>query len=214
MMKWMIVTAAMLSLACGASAETVPGEEPTATSRGLIEPSPPTPDDEPATPVPEDAPADVDTLRGLLSAHHAQDLPGADDLAAYETAEASLHWLTLHGDRMVIQVRALSLLQHFPTSETRELAVTQLDGSIPQLQAAAITALSGQNLEAAPELVDAIAGALRVDDVRIGLAALTVLSETPAGRQAISDACHDEAVPSRIRDAAMTFVETGLPAQK
>ena len=179
MMKRMIVMTSMLSLACGASAETVPADDaPAATSRGIVEPVPAEPAED-ARPTPEDAPADVDALRQILGARHVADLPGAEDLAAYAEGEASLQWIALHADSMVLRVRALSLLQHFPTSLSRDFALGQLDGDVPQMQSAALTALGGQDLAEAPELVDAIAASLRIDDARVGLAALTVLLEAP-----------------------------------
>lgn len=219
-----ILLSALLLAACGSATDHVQeGDEPTsnATSRGLIEPASSdetTTDNEgtvepsveatvdgelgtidPAVPAP---PADVPTIRGLLGAHHVADLPDGDTLRGYATGESSLQWLTTFGDTMATRTRALMLLEHFGTEGTRAFALDYLGQDEPQLQAAAITALAGQNLDEAPEALDAIAAALRISDVRIALAAVTTLSEFEAGRAALAEAAADESVEDSIREAA------------
>ena len=173
-----ILLSALLLAACGSATDVVQeGDAPTsnATSRGLIEPAEPAAEVlpteseigeepgetelgnvDPSTPLP---PADVPTLRGLLAAHHVADLPDGDTLRGYETGEASLQWLANYGDSMATRTRALMLLEHFGTDGTRAFALDYLGHDEPQLQAAAITALAGQDLDAAPDAVDAIAAA-------------------------------------------------------
>ncbi len=218
-----VLLSSLLLVACGSATDAVQdGDEPTsnATSRGLIEPiidegseSPTLTDVEqeegleqgelgsvdPSTPPP---PADTATLRGLLAARHVADLPNGDTLRGYETGEASLQWLANYGDTMATRTRALMLLKHFGTEGTRAFALDHMNQDEPQLQAAAITALAGQDLDAAPELVESIAAALRTADVRIALAALTTLSEFEAGRAALAEAATDETVEASIREAA------------
>lgn len=69
----------------------------------------------------EGAPAGTRGLVSLLMARHVEDLPTADVLHAHEDAEASLRWLALEGDRLVLRVRALMSSRHFSSAETRAL---------------------------------------------------------------------------------------------
>jgi hypothetical protein len=205
------LTFALLSAACGSTAGAVQTDEsPGVTSRGVIVPAASASEVSESEEVEEvgatEAPADVDALLGTLGAHHVAHLPDAETLHAYPSGEESLRWVAVHGNSMVLRVRALSLLRHFTTPTSREFALSQLDDATPQLYAAAVTALSGQDLEADGEAREAIEAALRVDDVRVGLAAITALSNSPAGREALGRACEDDSVPERIREAVMELL--------
>lgn len=217
-MKRMTTALALVAVACGTSPVVVQAEEPvTATSRGTITPSATEPDDTPAEEPEEptdtfaEAPANVDTIRALLGAHHVADLPDGETLAQYETGEESLIWLADHGDTMMVRVRALSLLQHYASATARDYALSHLDETNPQLYAAAVTALSGHDLESEPDLLAAVADALLVDDFRVALAAINTLVTTPSGREVLERACENEAVAAPTRDALMEILSMPTP---
>lgn len=218
-----ILLSALLLAACGSATDVVQsGDGPAgaATSRGLIEPSSnndqspealeeraqelvptegPLDAAAPSTPPP---PVDVPTISGLLRARHVADLPDGDTLRGYETGEASLQWLSNYGDTMATRTRALMLLEHFSTAGTRAFALDYLGVDQPHLQAAAISALAGQNLDDDQEVLDAVVASLHASDVRVALATVTTLSGFEAGRAALNEAATDETLEESIREAA------------
>jgi hypothetical protein len=213
-MKRTTLLLALLSSACGSTAgATHTKEEPTnVTSRRVITPAESnesTPGRE-TSPAPA-TPADLSAIIGLLGARHIWDLPDAETLNGYETGEESLRWAAAHGDSMVLRVRALSLLRHFSTVSARDFAVAQFETESPELLAAAVTALGGQDLESDELAREAVVSALRVEDVGVALAAISVLSSFVAGREALDRACEDDEVPERTRVAVMEFRAAQAP---
>lgn len=163
--------------------------------------------DEPAasesTTEPGQVPADVATLESLLKARHADDLPSAEQLAKYPSAEASLRYLGEHGDTMLVRVRALSLLRHFDSAASGDLlaAIATNAELHPGLRAAAVTGLAGQPLADQPERLAIVVAALRDADPRVGVAAVKVLDEFPAGREALQAAKAEPDLTPAVRDA-------------
>jgi hypothetical protein len=187
-MKRSLVCVFALIAACHAGPEE-PVSQPDAGEGGALEPG--------------EVPADVERLTALLKARHAEDLPSADKLAEYPTAEASLRHIAEHGETMVIRVRALSLLRHFDSAASGELLAkvagdTQLH---PALRAAAVTGLAGQALADQPERLAIVVAALRDDDPRVGLAAVEVLDEFPAGREVLRAAKQEADLTPAVREA-------------
>jgi hypothetical protein len=222
-----ILLSALLLAACGSATDQVQEGDlsaSNATPRGLIEPAaaveaPAQVIDDPSSeaalneattegelgtidPTLPPPPEDVPTIRGLLGARHVADLPAGETLRGYETGEASLQWLANYGDAMATRTRALMLLEHFGTEGTRTFALDYLGQGEPQLQAAAVSALSGQTLDDDQEALDAMSAALRLTDIRVALAAVSTLSEFEAGRAALAEAAADESVVPAIRAAA------------
>lgn len=164
-------------------------EEPISTRDGaLVEPGEP--------------PADVATIAGLLRARHVEDLPSADDLGKYPTAEASLRHLALEGDSMVIRTRALTLLR-FDSAETGALLVEVVADARahPALRAAAVTGLAGQPKDERPAQLELVAAALFDADPRVGRAAVEVLDRSPAGRRELRRSRSREDLPPHVRAA-------------
>lgn len=148
--------------------------------------------------VDEAQPADVDAIARLLRARHVEDLPDAEALARYPSAEASLRHLAREGDTMVVRTRALSLLQHFSSEPTGALlAEVVSDGSMhPALRAAAIEGLAGQPLDRQPERLEVVLASLRDKDPRVGLAAVEVLEGFEAGRRALGEVSVEDLPPA------------------
>jgi hypothetical protein len=176
------------TLACHTSPDE-PASEPRADEPGAVESG--------------GVPADVETLGALLKARHADDLPSPEQLAKYPSAEASLRYLGEHGDTMVVRTRALALLRHFDSAASGDLLATIASdaASHPALRAAAVTGLAGQALADQPERLAIVVAALHDADQRVGLAAVQVLDEFPAGREALSAAKADADLPTAVRDA-------------
>lgn len=147
--------------------------------------------------------ADLDAITALLRARHSEDLPSAEQLASYPTAEASLQQLAQHGETMLIRTRALLLLRHFDsaTTSTVLLDVVQDARAHPALRAAAVGGLAGQPLADRPEQLELVVTALRDADPRVGLAAVEVLDGFPAGRQAMRRAAKDQPLADEVRTA-------------
>jgi hypothetical protein len=165
-------------------------EEPTSTRDGtLVDPGEP--------------PGDVATIASLLRARHVEDLPSAEDLAKYPTAEASLRHLAVAGDTMVIRTRALTLLRHFGSDETGALLIEIVRDAAahPALRAAAVTGLAGQPLDDRAEQLELVVAALRDADPRVGLAAVEVLDGFAAGRRELRRALEREDLSERVRAA-------------
>jgi hypothetical protein len=146
-------------------------------------------------------PADLETIATLLNARHTEDLPSAEQLARYPSAEASLQHLALHGKTMLLRTRASILLRHFGSAETGALllAIVGDPQAHPALRAAAVTGLGGQPLDDRPEQLEAVVAALADADPRVGIAAVEVLDRFAAGREALRRAKRDEAISAEVR---------------
>ncbi|MFV8752790.1 hypothetical protein ACNOYE_19775 [Nannocystaceae bacterium ST9] len=152
---------------------------------------------------PSSPPADLDTIAALLRARHADDLPSAEQLANYPSAEASLRELGLHGETMLVRTRALALLRHFDSPPTGALlAELASDAAIhPALRAAAVSGLIGQPLDDQPERLAIVVAALDDGDPRVGVAAVEVLDAFGKGRDALREAAQREDLSSEVRAA-------------
>ena len=149
------------------------------------------------------APADLATIRSLLQARHAEDLPSAEQLAHYPSAEASLRYLAEQGETMVLRVRALALLEHYGSDATGEL-LTRFAADLelhPALRAAALTGMAGQALDDQPERLAVVVAALHDGDPRVGVAAVELLDRSAAGRDALSQASQAADLPKAVREA-------------
>ena len=152
---------------------------------------------------PGETPADAATIASLLRARHTEDLPSAEDLAKYPTAEASLRHLAMAGDSMVVRTRAMMLLRHFGSAETGTLLVSLVrDAELhPALRAAAVTGLAGQPIDDRPEQLELITAALHDADPRVGLAAVDVLDLSKSGRRELERALSREDLHVKVRSA-------------
>ncbi len=149
-----------------------------------------------------EAPADLETIRSLLQARHAEDLPSAEQLGKYPSAEASLRTLAEHGETMALRVRALALLEHFDSAATGELltrVVTDL-AAHPALRAAALTGMTGQPLDQQPARLPGVVAALRDADPRVQTAAVELLGQSEVGREALDQAVQTGALPEAVRE--------------
>lgn len=153
----------------------------------------------------ETEPADVRTLTALLSARHTEDLPGAEDLARYATAESSLRWLALGAETLVVRTRAATSLQHYGSAETGALLASLIaePSTHASLRAGALVGLRGQPPERA---IAAAAPCLRDTDPRVAAAAATTLAGFDEGRAVLelaleADRLGDEPLPEGGRDA-------------
>lgn len=162
-----------------------------------------TPTGEQASVEPGSAPADLDVIVALLQARHAEDLPSAEQLANYPSAEASLQLLAQHGETMLIRTRALLLLRHFDSATTGVvlLDIVGDEQAHPALRAAAVGGLAGQPLEDQPQQLAIVVAALRDQDPRVGLAAVEVLDGFGAGRQALRRSAEDRLLTDEVRAA-------------
>jgi hypothetical protein len=160
-------------------------------------------DAEQASIEPGSVPADLDAIQSLLQARHTEDLPSAEQLASYPSAEASLQQLAQHGETMLIRTRALLLLRHFGSAATGVLLLDIVGDAQahPALRAAAVGGLAGQPLEDQPEQLATVVAALRDGDPRVGLAAVEMLDAFPAGRQALRRATRDQQLADEVRAA-------------
>ncbi|MCU0672657.1 MAG: hypothetical protein MUE69_07675 [Myxococcota bacterium] len=112
------------------------------------------------------APEGTEALAMRLRARHVRDLPRAETLR--EPADlARLRWLAEHHHWLVVRTRALLLLAHDPSSDTRALVLRVLDSSAPAIvRAAAVRATQSWALDAA--LRSRLERLAREDDPRLG----------------------------------------------
>lgn len=149
-----------------------------------------------------ESPPDLDTIAALLRARHADDLPSADDLRKYPSAEASLQQLATHGETMLVRTRALRLLEHYASDSTHALLIEIVGGKAhPALRAAAIEGLAGQPLDRLPDTLALVAAALEDGDPRIGLAAVATLGRSEAGKRALDEAKTTRTLAEPVRAA-------------
>ncbi len=207
------ILVAMALVACG-SPKSAPAEA--AAQPQVATPAQPLPQgrrivrDADAPPA-EPAPEGVAELESLLRAWHKEDLPGKDALDAHTDADQSLMWLAKNGEIMSVRVRALNLLRHYPGGETADLlADIASDASAhPTLQAAAIRGMAGQDLASDERLRDAAVNGLSSADVRVGLAAVDVLSavDDDNAKMALQNAANSDTTPEKVREAAQAASE-------
>ncbi|MCB9676979.1 MAG: hypothetical protein H6737_17820 [Alphaproteobacteria bacterium] len=156
---------------------------------------------EPAAPA---APAGVPALQELLQAHHGEDLPDADVLAAHDGARESLLWLGAHGDTMSLRTRALMLLAHYDDEEVgvflHDLASDASNHAA--LRGAALTGLSGQDLAAHDDWQRTAMAALEDADLRVVVGAVKALYDEPFAAEALAALAADEGAPTPVREAA------------
>ncbi len=153
---------------------------------------------------PEPDPAEVSTLAALLRARHVEDLPSAEQLARTPNAEASLRWLAIEADTMLVRTRALALLRHFGSPPTGDLLAALVTDSQahPALRAAALTGMAGQPLADQPERLELVVAALlEGGDPRVGVAAVQVLDTFAAGRKALREAEQSDQLSPQVRAA-------------
>lgn len=112
------------------------------------------------------APEGTDALAMRLRARHVRDLPRAETLR--DPADlARLRWLAEHHRWLVVRTRALLLLAHDPSADTRTLVLRVLDSDAPAIvRAAALRATESWTLDAA--LRSRLERLAREDDRRLG----------------------------------------------
>ncbi len=122
------------------------------------------------------APEGTDALAMRLRARHVRDLPRAETLR--DPADlARLRWLAEHHRWLVVRTRALLLLAHDPSADTRTLVLRVLDSDAPAIvRAAALRATASWPLDAT--LRTRLERAAREDDPRLAEPARLRLSST------------------------------------
>lgn len=162
-----------------------------------------TPTEPPATTQPAPEPASAAEphaqLRGLLQAHHPDDLPDQEALDAHGAPEG-LRWLAENDDLLVIRERALLLLRHYDDDASQSLCAGVFDSDAhAKLRAAAIRCLGGSDLTTDDTLRNKLLAAVRDADPRVGVAAVDVLAEVPAAGSGLRAALDDPALTDPVR---------------
>lgn len=119
-----------------------------------------------ANAVRQGAPDGTEALAMRLRARHVRDLPRPETLR--DPADlARLRWLAEHHRWLVVRTRALLLLAHDPSADTRVLVLRVLDSAAPAIvRAAALRATEAWSLDAA--LRARLERLAREDDPRLG----------------------------------------------
>lgn len=122
------------------------------------------------------APAGTEALATRLRARHVRDLPRAETLR--DPADlARLRWLAEHHRWLVVRTRALLLLAHDSSADTRALVLRVLDSTAPAIvRAAALRATEAWTLDGG--LRTRLERAAREDDPRLAEPARLRLTET------------------------------------
>ncbi len=156
-------------------------------SRPTTEPAAPA---EPAPP----PPAAVDTVRGLLAAHHTADLPKRETLDHTTGAQEALVWLANWSDSLVEAERAAMLLGLYTDDGTTASCIALLQSTThAKVRAGAARCLSGRTL-ATPVLTSVLADS----DIRVGIAAAESIRATP-GAVAALDPSMVDVLPAEVR---------------
>ena len=122
------------------------------------------------------APEGTEALATRLRARHVRDLPRTEALRDPQDL-ARLRWLAEHHRWLVVRTRALLLLAHDPSADTRALVLRVLDSSAPAIvRAAALRATESWPLDAT--LRTRLERAAREDDPRLAEPARLRLSAT------------------------------------
>jgi len=131
------------------------------------------------------APEGTDALATRLRARHARDLPRPETLR--DPADlARLRWLAEHHRWLVVRTRALLLLAHDPSADTRTLVLRVLDSDAPVIvRAAALRATESWPLDAT--LRTRLERAAREDDPRLAEPARLRLSTSSTTRPSSTD---------------------------
>jgi hypothetical protein len=128
------------------------------------------------------APEGTEALAMRLRARHTRDLPRAETLRDAQDL-ARLRWLAEHHQWLVVRARALLLLAHDASSDTRALVLRVLDSSAPTIvRAAALRATESWVLDGA--LRTRLERIAREDDPRLSEPARLRLS---AGHPSTAD---------------------------
>lgn len=115
------------------------------------------------------APQGTDALAQELRGRHAATVPRGEELAEREFAAEQLRFLAEHGVLLVERQRALSLLRHFASSETRALlmGIARDEEALVPLRAAALRSLKATADPTDAEVKEILLDALRSPDPRI-----------------------------------------------
>jgi len=195
--------ALLMGAACTSGVTTT--EEPAQESKA-VQKAPKAPARQPTT---LDREERVANLRPLLRARHAADLPNKATLDRHQDPGDSLRWLTNHDNSRVIRVRALVLLKHYPSKETRELVleVARSAAEPSGVRAAALRAMGGFDLAQEVPMREELAARMGSRDPMLAVAAVQTLalqsSTAELGRMAASD----PGLPQVTRDAAVAATE-------
>lgn len=153
---------------------------------------------------PEGAPEGVGDVRGLLLAHHTDDLPSRSDLEKHQNALDSLVWLARYDDALMVRERALTLLGQWAGDATAAAVCAEvLASSAPAgARAAAASCLGNQALVSDESLRTLVVGAVRDPDPRVGAAAAMALAGVAAARPDLEAAAADTTLPPETQEAA------------
>lgn len=202
--RHLLATASLLA-ACAGGADQ--GDDPTvaATAHPTTVDSPAVVDDgELAAAADPSRPADVSTIEGLLSARHVDDVPSPETLGMHPTAEASLRWLAMNADTMLVRTRALTALAGFPSDASLATLTTVADSpdAHASLRIGAFQGAAGQTFDAESRMATLALEALTDADERVGVAAAGALAAQPALRQTLAEAAAAPDVPDVVRHHA------------
>ena len=167
--KTLLLTAlALMALpACQEAGTATPEPTPVTAALSAVEIAPAAPADDSLDP------SDV---RDILLAHHSEDLPPKAVLDRHPDAAAKLAAIATTDRLLIVRARALTLLSHYPDTDTRSLllAIANDDAEHPKLRAAALHGLAGHDLTPA-DVRATVESRLTDPDPRVAAAAHTAL---------------------------------------
>lgn len=206
-MRTALISITLLLAGCPRSTPATPTELPSredAEARqenGEASPTGALPGTRGEAPVVSDVPDAHAPMLELLLAHHGEDVPGPDALAQ-NGAPASLQWLAVNADQMIVRERSLLALADFSDAPSQKVCTDLMgSGSHAKVRAASIRCLAGSDLMADSTLRNKVLAAVRDGDVRVGLASVSVLGKVPAARSGLQAALDDDTISDTVRDA-------------
>jgi len=145
-------------------------------------------------------PASAAEISKRLAVRHIEDLPDAEGLAKYANAEAALVFIADNDDKMVVRVRALTLLRHYPSPRTLSFLSERAVGADlhPTVKAGAMRGLEGHN--DVSTVVALLTKGMRDKDVRVAIAAARSLAADPQHAAALKAAGEDPEVSEQLRE--------------
>lgn len=132
-------------------------------------------------------PQDYQTLRSLLLAREAENLPDKATLQRHSNAVEALTWLGRNDDQLVVRARALNVLGYFSSADVRStlLSIARDAQQPSKARAGAVEGLARQNPGEDAALQGALLELVKDKDIRVGVAAVEALSGIASARQGL-----------------------------
>jgi len=150
-----------------------------------------------------EAPASAASIRPLLQARHAADLPGRAALEQHPDPEAALRWLADHDELMLVRARSLDLLGLWDTDENAAflLAVATDTERHVKLRTAAILGLKRTELSTRNEVVEALFAIAADTEPRAAVEAIGALAPVASARPALESLAAREGLDATVSAA-------------